>query len=145
VPFDFELGRSWIGALAAQGFDTKAPALVASTGVAQYIGIEALRTTMQQTASLASGTCFVCSFVLRAELIDPAEVDVRAETEAAAAAGGHPWVSTYAPSEIAALAREAGFRRVEHVSSSDLERRYFANRADDLRPSSSEALIIAFV
>jgi methyltransferase (TIGR00027 family) len=45
--------------------------------------------------------------------------------------------------QIAALAREAGFAAARHVSAASLTRRYFAGRADDLRPSSSEELLIA--
>jgi hypothetical protein len=40
------------------------------------------------------------------------------------------------------LAREAGFRDVEHVSAARLAERYFAGRADGLRPG-SEALLVA--
>jgi hypothetical protein len=43
-----------------------------------------------------------------------------------------------------ALAREAGFARVEHVSAAALAERYFAGRADGLRPpNNSEELLVA--
>jgi len=42
-----------------------------------------------------------------------------------------------------ALAREAGFREVQHVSSTVLTQRYFAGRTDGLHPGSSEALLVA--
>jgi len=42
-----------------------------------------------------------------------------------------------------ALAREAGFREVQHVSAADLAQRYFARRTDGLRPSSGESFLIA--
>jgi hypothetical protein len=41
-----------------------------------------------------------------------------------------------------ALAREAGFREVRHVPAASLTERYFAGRADGLRPG-SEALLVA--
>ena len=42
------------------------------------------------------------------------------------------------------LAREAGFRRVEHVSGGDLAARYFAERTDGLRPpNQDEELLVA--
>jgi hypothetical protein len=43
-----------------------------------------------------------------------------------------------------ALAREAGFAKVEHVSADALTGRYFVGRADGLRlPSNSEELLVA--
>jgi hypothetical protein len=42
-----------------------------------------------------------------------------------------------------ALAREAGFREVRHVSAADLNQRYFEGRTDGLRLVSSEELLVA--
>ena len=42
-----------------------------------------------------------------------------------------------------ALARDAGFREVQHVSAADLAERYFAGRTDGLRPSSAEQFLVA--
>jgi hypothetical protein len=43
-----------------------------------------------------------------------------------------------------ALAREAGFRDVQHVSAVALPQRYFAGRTDGLRPpNNSEELLVA--
>jgi hypothetical protein len=43
-----------------------------------------------------------------------------------------------------ALAREAAFRHVEHVSAAALAQRYFAGRTDGLRPpNNSEELLVA--
>ena len=43
-----------------------------------------------------------------------------------------------------ALAREAGFERVQHVSAAMLAERYFAGRPDGLRPpSNSDELLVA--
>jgi len=41
------------------------------------------------------------------------------------------------------LAREAGFPEVRHVSSADHNARYFAGRADGLRVSTGEDLLVA--
>lgn len=46
--------------------------------------------------------------------------------------------------EIMALAREAGFKHVRHVSAAALAQRYFAQRTDGLRPpDNSEELLVA--
>jgi hypothetical protein len=41
------------------------------------------------------------------------------------------------------MAREAGFGTVRHISSRSISDRYFSGRADGLRPSSGEELILA--
>jgi hypothetical protein len=41
------------------------------------------------------------------------------------------------------LAREAGFTTAEHVPGTVLADRYFADRADGLRPSTGEDLLVA--
>ena len=144
VPVDFEAGNTWWEQLAASGFDASKPAVVASTGVSMYLSKEAVMATLQQVATFTPGSTLVMSFMLPIELNDP---DIRAGVERAAAgakASGTPWLSFFKPAEILALARDAGFVKVEHVSAAALAERYFANRADDLRPPrNSEELLVA--
>jgi hypothetical protein len=83
----------------------------------------------------------VCGFVLPASLIEPDEREMRGEIEARTAARGHPWRSILSPDEIRRLADEAGFAEVSLVTADDLAARYFAERGDGLRPSSSAYLI----
>jgi methyltransferase (TIGR00027 family) len=144
VPVDFEAGHSWWERLAASGFDVSKPAVVASTGVSMYLSKEAVMATLRQIAAFAPGSTLVMSFMLPIELNDP---DIRAGVERAAAgakASGTPWLSFFTPAEILALARDAGFAQVEHVSAEALAERYFANRADDLHPPrNAEELLVA--
>ena len=58
-------------------------------------------------------------------------------------ASGTPFVSFYPPDEIVGLACRAGFRDARHISSSTLADRWFAGRADGLRPSTGEDLLLA--
>jgi hypothetical protein len=55
---------------------------------------------------------------------------------------GTPFVSFFDPPEMLALARDAGFAHADHVSAASLSERYFAGRADGLRPSSSEEMLV---
>lgn len=74
------------------------------------------------------------TFMLPFEMADP---EIRPGLERAAAgakANGTPFFSLFTPAEMLALAREAGFREVEHVSAEALAERYFAGRTDGLRP-----------
>jgi methyltransferase (TIGR00027 family) len=143
VPVDFEAGESWVERLVDAGFDASKPAVVASTGVSMYLTRDANVATMRQIAAFAPGTTFVMSFIGPIESIDPAE---RSGVEAAmkgARAGGNPWLSFFTPDQALALAREAGFKRVRHVSAAELNARYFPGRADGLKTTSSEELIVA--
>lgn len=143
VLVDFEAGASWWEALKAAGFDPGKPAVVASTGVSVYLTGEANRATLAQVAALAPGSTFAMTFMLPLDAIDAEERPNRENTERFARMAGTPFLSFYRPDEILALAREAGFHTVRHVSSGDTAQLYFADRADRLRPSSAEELLVA--
>lgn len=144
VPVDFEAGDVWWDRLVAAGFDDSKPAFVASTGVSMYLTRDAIGATLRQVAALAPGSTLAMSFMLPIELADPA---IRPGIERAAAgarANGTPFISFFTPAEMLALAREAGFKVVQHVSADQLAQRYFAGRTDGLRPpSNSEELLVA--
>jgi len=144
VPVDFESGDTWWERLVEAGFDATRPAFVASSGVSMYLTQEAITATLRRIASLAPGSTLVMSFLLPIELADP---EVRPGIERAAEgarANGTPFLSFFTPAEMLALAREAGFRETQHVSSAALAERYFADRTDGLRPpNNSEELLVA--
>lgn len=83
------------------------------------------------------------TFLLPIEFVDDADrAGLRTSMEGARASGT-PFVSFYTPPEMLRLAREAGFTDAWHVSGSSRGERYFADRADGLRPSSGEDLLLA--
>jgi len=145
VPVDFEAaGWSWWERLAAAGFDAGRPAVVASTGVSMYLTKDAIAATLRQIAALASGSTLAMTFLLPLELADPEERPGLQLAEKGARASGTPFISFFTPQEMLALAREAGFREVQHVSAADLAQRYFAGRTDGLRPpNDSEEILLA--
>ena len=144
VPVDFEVGDTWWERLVTSGFDSSRPAVVASTGVSMYLTKEAIAATLRRVAALAPGSTFAMSFMLPIELVDP---EVRPGVERAAEgarASGTPFISFFTPTDMLALARDAGFREVQHVSAAMLTQRYFAGRTDGLRPpDNSEELLVA--
>ncbi len=144
VPVDFEAGDAWWQRLTLSGFESGRPAVVASTGVSMYLTKDANRGTLRQIAALAPGSTLAMSFLCPIELADP---EVRPGMERAvegARANGTPFLSFFTPTEMLTLAREAGFREVQHVSAATLTQRYFAGRTDGLRPpNNSEELLVA--
>jgi len=145
VPVDFEGGESWPESLIANGFDTGRPAVVSSTGVSMYLTRDATEATLRDVASLARGSALAMTFMLPLDLVDPGEREMQRSVEAAAAGSGTPFISHYSPDEMANMCRAAGFSAVHHVGPDELTRRYFAGRADRLRPPSAEQLVVATV
>jgi methyltransferase (TIGR00027 family) len=143
VPVDFEAGDSWWERVTAAGFDPDRPAVVASTGVSMYLTREANAATLRQLASLAPGSAVVTTFLVPIELVDDDDRAGFGFAIRGAEASGTPFISFYTPDEMVAVARDAGFERVEHVPAAELNRRYFAGRADGLRTSTGEDILVA--
>jgi methyltransferase (TIGR00027 family) len=144
VPVNFEAGDAWWERLAAAGFDAGKPAVVASTGVSMYLTKDAIAATLRQVAALAPGSTLAMTFLLPLELMAPEVRPGFERAEKGARASGTPFISFFTPQEMLALAREAGFREVQHVSAATLTERYFAGRTDGLRPpNNSEELLVA--
>lgn len=143
VPVDFEAGASWWDRLASAGFDASRPAVVASTGVSMYLGKDAIGATLREVAQLAPGSTFAMTFMLPIDLLEPEDRRAFEWAQKGAAASGTPFATVFAPSEMLAMAREAGFEEARHVAGTALGERYFAGRRDGLRPSSGEDFLVA--
>jgi methyltransferase (TIGR00027 family) len=143
VPVDFEASENWWERLSAADFDPALPAVIVSTGVTMYLTKDATTATLRQIASLAPGSTLAMTFMLPAELLDDTDRPALQATRTSARAAGTPFISFYTPPEMLALARATGFSDAEHVPGSLLADRYFAGRADGLRPSSGEDLLVA--
>ena len=146
VPVDFEAGATWFDQLKSAGFDPKQPAIFASTGVSIYLTRDAIAATLRQIAALAPGSMLAMTFLLPLELADPEVRPGLQLAEKGARASGTPFISFFTPTEMLALAREAGFREVQHVSAATLAQRYFEGRTDGFRPpNNSEELLVAMI
>jgi methyltransferase (TIGR00027 family) len=146
VPVNFEAGEDLWNALTAAGFNASQSAVVASTGVSMYLTRDAITATLRQVAALAPGSTLAMTFLLPLELMSPEVRPGFQMAENGARASGTPFISFFTPTDMLALAREAGFKQVQHVSAAALADRYFANRTDGLRPpSNSEEFLVATV
>jgi methyltransferase (TIGR00027 family) len=143
VPVDFETGGSWWKELHAGGFDPSQPAVVVSTGVSMYLTREATADSLRQLAELAPGSTLAMTFLLPAAFLEDAYRPGYEAAERGARAAGSPFISFYTPDEMMGLAKDAGFRAVQHVSADTLNGRYFVGRTDGLRMSRGEELLVA--
>ncbi|WP_461610617.1 class I SAM-dependent methyltransferase [Cytobacillus kochii] len=146
VSVNFEEKQGWLDQLKKKGFDDTKPAVVVSTGVTQYLTIDAIMDTLKMFSKLAEGSKLALTFLLPFEKIkkqdERKEVD---EAEKGAKAGGTPFISFFTPSEMLALAEEAGLKDVTHLSSIDLKEKYFRERKDQLMLQGGEDFIIATI
>jgi methyltransferase (TIGR00027 family) len=143
VPADFESEDSWWDALVSADFDAARPAVVASTGVSMYLTREANLATLTRLATLAPGSTVAMTFQLPSAMLDGTDRHFRDLSAAGAAAAGTPFLSYFAPDEIVALARSAGFRDARAVGAEELNGAYFDGRADGLRVTPAEQFLVA--
>ncbi|GAA3430453.1 class I SAM-dependent methyltransferase [Kutzneria kofuensis] len=143
VPVDFEAGDDWLQRLVDNGFDPTKPAVMASTGVSMYLTKEATVATLAKVATLAPGSTLVMTYLLELDLVDERDRPGREMSAQGAARSNTPFVSFYRPEEMLAMAREAGFAHVEHVSGRTIAERYFAGRPDGFTPSTGEDFLVA--
>ncbi|MGZ4701764.1 MAG: class I SAM-dependent methyltransferase [Ilumatobacteraceae bacterium] len=143
VPVDFEADEDWWPALLDEGFDTRARALVSSSGVSMYITKAATAATLRRLAGLAPGSIVVMTFILPFELLDEADRPGLEAAARGAQAAGTPWLSLYAPEEMVAFAHDAGFVDARTVSTADLADRYLTGRTDGLSAAGGESILLA--
>lgn len=143
LPVNFEGDSSWWEQLKTTGFDASQPAVVASTGVTQYLTKDAIFATLRQVATLATGTTLAMTFLLPFEQTEPKIKKDVEEAEKGAKSSGTPFISFFTPQEMIDLALKAGFREARHVSSADLNERYFTGREDGLSLPSGEEFLLA--
>lgn len=133
VPVDLATG-SLAAALRTAGFDYSQPAVISWLGVIMYLDRAAVGQTLSTLAACAPGTELIADYILPQSLRDEAG-NVYAELiMAAAAERGEPWLSFFAPREMAGLLAEHGFREATQVRQRESIPAELWQRADSLRP-----------
>lgn len=135
VPVDFEK-QNLIDSLRASGYFTDAPGLFSWLGVTNYLTPDAVFDTLRMIAALPQGTEIIFEYLVPKELVDEATQKVIAVMLAAGADRGEPQQSFFEPARLANQVRGLGFAEVSDFGPDEARSRYFADRADDLRPSS---------
>jgi O-methyltransferase involved in polyketide biosynthesis len=108
-----------------------------------YLTKEANLATLRQLARLAPGSTFVMTFMLALDLLEPEERSIMEFVMKKAQESGTPFISLFAPPDMSALAKEAGFKEAQYVSANEIYDRYFAQRSDGLRAGHAEAFLVA--
>lgn len=123
APVDFEHGTLADG-LAAAGFDGRIPAFFTWLGVVPYLTEDAVFATLGFIAGLPGGAQVVFDYPEPPSDLSPesrAAYEVRARRVAAL---GEPWLSHFAPGDLARRLGEVGFRETEDLGPGEIASRY---------------------
>jgi methyltransferase (TIGR00027 family) len=134
VPVDF--GRDSLrDRLERAGFDFGAPAFISWLGVTMYLDRDVIEQTLAVAGVFAAGTEIVVDYTLPAGWRDAAGDLYAEQVGQALAERGEPWLSLFAPEEMAALLGRHGFGPVRDVRQRDMVPAAAWERTDSLRPA----------
>jgi methyltransferase (TIGR00027 family) len=132
VPLDFE-HHTLAEGLAEAGFDSGRPAFFGWLGVVPYLTINAFRATLETIARLPAGSGVSFDYGVSRQMLSPLRRLALDALAARVAAAGEPFRLFFTPHELEAEFRRTGFHRFEQLGSAELNRLYFADRADGLK------------
>jgi methyltransferase (TIGR00027 family) len=131
VPLDFE-HRTLSEGLQEAGLGFQSPAFFGWLGVVPYLTLPAFRSTIDLVAAMPAGSGISFDYALAAEDLSPARQKQRKALAARVAAVGEPFKLFFRSEQLDNELRSAGFQRIEQLDTQDVNKRYFANRADGL-------------
>ena len=134
VPVDFT--RESLGECLRQAcFDFADRAVVSWLGVTMYLTESSVGQTLSVIGGFAPGSEILVDYMLPAGLRDAAGRNYAELVGPACAERGEPWLSLFAPGDMAALLRRHGFGSVLDVSQRDMIPAALWDRSDSLRPA----------
>ncbi len=134
VPVDFTRD-SLSDRLGRAGFDFAGAAFVSWLGVTMYLEEGAIEQTVSVTGGLAPGSELIVDYMLPAGRRDAAGDSYAEQVGQASAERGEPWLSLFAPDDMADLLSRHGFGPVRDVRQRDMIPVSAWHRSDSLRPA----------
>jgi methyltransferase (TIGR00027 family) len=132
VPINFE-EQSLAAELGRAGFDASQPAFFSWLGVTPYLTRTAFDGTITFIAALPRNSEIVFDFVVDRRFLTPLELDALRRLESRLELAGEPFKLFFEPARLEQDLRHLGFTHIECLASVEINRRYFADRADALR------------
>ncbi len=124
TPVDFERSTLAEG-LTAAGFDPGRPSFFTWAGVVPYLTREAVLATLAFIGALPGGAEVTFDYSDPPATLPPDLRAAQAERAAAVAAAGEPWLTTFAPEDLAAELATRGFTEIEDLGPREISERYF--------------------
>ena len=140
VPVDFER-QSLPEQLHSVGFNPLDPTLFAWLGVVPYLTLEAFRSTTNFIAAQPHGTGVVLDYGQPRSALPFLEKLAHDSLAARVQLAGEPFQLFFTPSEIAV--ELTAFRNLEDLGSSEINARYFTDRADNLKVLGSAGRLLS--
>ncbi len=129
--------QSLAGILAGAGLDATRPAFFAWLGVTMYLEKPAVFASLDDIAKASrGGGGVVFDYVVDPTSLGPTVRAVFDRLADRVAKAGEAWVSHFTPDEIVSELTRRKFLTAEDVGGDELNRRYFADRADGLKVAS---------
>lgn len=144
VPVDFQ-SETLTDALKQHGFDWAKPSLFAMLGVAVYLDVESIASTLRTVASAGSGSRIVFTYGVATDLHDAPSRELLDLLTPIAEAAGEPLQTFLAPADLEHLVERSGLRLLDHPTRDEIQARYFGDRSDDLRMWTLERIVLAEV
>jgi methyltransferase (TIGR00027 family) len=132
APIDFEK-QALADGLRDAGFRTDIPAFFSFLGAVMFLELATVTEILRFIGALPPGSGIVFDYGIAASALDPQQLAERAHVMKGLASIGEPVKTFFDPDVLAQSLRQAGFDAVEDIGYADMNARYFANRADDLR------------
>ena len=124
TPVDFERSTLAEG-LAEAGFAAGQPSFFTWAGVVPYLTREAVLATLGFIGGLAGGAEVTFDYSDPPASLPPDQRTAQAERAEAVAAAGEPWLTYFAPDELAGDLRGLGFTEIEDLGPAEIAARYF--------------------
>jgi len=134
VALDFE-HQTLAEGLVKGGLEMHKPAYFSWLGVVPYLTLDAFRATLSVVAQMPAGSAMSFDYAVAPETLNPIGRIAFDRLSERVAAAGEPFRLFFAPEDLEAEIRRAGFQRIEQVDSTRLNELYFNNRADGLKIS----------
>jgi len=134
VPLDFE-HHTLAEGLDEAGFDRTKPAFFGWLGVVPYLTLGAFRATLHGIGEMPAGSGVAFDYALPPETLSLVGRIAFEALAARVAKAGEPFKLFFSPETLDAELRGAGFKRLEQLDYSEINERYFKDRADGLKLS----------
>jgi methyltransferase (TIGR00027 family) len=142
VPIDFET-TTIAQALATSSHDASRPSTMSWLNTIAYLSVEATAASLRGLGQVsAPDSRLIFNYPPNAPASAAGEADLAA-VRASVARKGEPFRSTFDPRDMERYVTDAGFVVEEHLTEADLDRRFFSDRTDDLRPTLPARTIVA--
>jgi methyltransferase (TIGR00027 family) len=144
VPVDLE-HKALLEPLVAAGFQPELPMFCSALGIIQFLTLDAVDALLTFAAQRAKGSEIAFSFTPPDDELAESERSGVRESQLRTQGYGEPWLTRLRPSQLIAQLNLLAYSDIELLTPDLANRRYFHERSDGLRSTSSGQMMAAIV